>query len=203
MNQTQDSHLIIFCKNPILGQCKTRLAASIGPEKALRVYKFLMQHTANITKQVAVKRFVYYSEKSEPNDAFDPEVFNKEVQCGDNLGSRMANALNTAFDHGAKKAIVIGSDLYDLTPELILQAFKALDTHKTVIGPAQDGGYYLIGMTQMNSILFEDKNWGNSTVLRDTLSNLKSESPFLLPIKNDIDRIEDLYPEEVFKPLLK
>jgi glycosyltransferase A (GT-A) superfamily protein (DUF2064 family) len=93
--------------------------------------------------------------------------------------------------------------LYDLTPELILQAFKALDTHKTVIGPAQDGGYYLIGMTQMNSILFEDKNWGNSTVLRDTLSNLKSESPFLLPIKNDIDRIEDLYPEEVFKPLLK
>lgn len=203
MKQTRENHLIIFCKNPILGQCKTRLAASIGAEKTLGVYKFLLEHTAKITKDVSAKRVVYYSNFIEPQDTFDPKVFDKQVQQGKDLGARMADALNTAFANGAKKAMVIGSDLYDLTPELIHQAFNSLDTHKTVLGPARDGGYYLIGMTQMNSALFENKNWGSSTVLSDTLSNLKPDSPFLLPIKNDIDQVEDLYPEEVFNPLIK
>lgn len=203
MKQTRENHLIIFCKNPILGQCKTRLAASIGAEKALRVYKFLLEHTAKMTQDVSAKRVVYYSNFIEPQDTFDPKVFDKQVQQGKDLGARMAHALNTAFANGAKKAMVIGSDLYDLTPELIHQAFNSLDTHKTVLGPARDGGYYLIGMTQMNSALFENKNWGSSTVLSDTLSNLKPDSPFLLPIKNDIDQVEDLYPEEVFNPLIK
>lgn len=203
MNQTRENHLIIFCKNPILGQCKTRLAARIGPEKALAVYKFLLEHTAKITAEVPAKRVVFYSNYLEPQDAFDPKVFDKDVQQGDDLGARMVNAINTALTNGAKKAIVIGSDLYDLTPELIVQAFDRLDTHKTVIGPARDGGYYLIGMTHMNPDLFENKIWGSATVLTDTLINLKPDSPFLLPIKNDIDQFEDLYPEEVFNPLIK
>lgn len=202
MNQTSTNYLIIFCKNPVLGRCKTRLAASIGPEKALAVYHFLLDHTAQITRQVTAKRIVFYSQEILHNDAFDAQYFYKDQQEGVDLGERMANALEKSFAHGAKKALIIGSDLYDITPELIEQAFEALETHETVIGPAKDGGYYLIGMRTLNSEVFKGKNWGTSSVLSDTLSNLNTSLTCLLPEKNDIDQIEDLYPEEIFKPLI-
>lgn len=202
MHKDAKNHLIIFCKNPILGQCKTRLAASIGPEKALNVYEFLMNHTAKITRELSVKRIVYYSQQIVQNDFFDPNHFEKALQRGDDLGARMAHALEQSFAQGAEKAMVIGSDLFDISAELIQQAFQALNTHQTVIGPAKDGGYYLIGMTQFNAEVFRNKNWGSPSVFSDTLSNLKPNLPFLLPEKNDIDTIEDLHPEEIFKPLI-
>ena len=202
MHKDAKNHLIIFCKNPILGQCKTRLAASIGPEKALNVYEFLLNHTAKITSELSVKRIVYYSQQIVQNDFFDPNHFEKALQRGDDLGARMAHAIEQSFAQGAKKAMVIGSDLFDISAELIQQAFQALNTHQTVIGPAKDGGYYLIGMTQFNAEVFCNKNWGSPSVFSDTLSNLKPNLPFLLPEKNDIDTIEDLHPEEIFKPLI-
>ena len=202
MNPSSTNHLIIFCKNPVLGQCKTRLAATIGAEKALAVYQFLLEHTAKVTTQVTAKRIVFYSHQIVQNDHFDPAHFHKDHQRGADLGERMANALKTSFAQGAKKAIIIGSDLYDINPELIDQAFTALDHYKTVIGPAKDGGYYLIGMTQMNSELFKNKNWSSSSVFNDTLINLKPKLPFLLTEKNDIDELEDLHPEAIFKPLI-
>lgn len=202
MHKDAKNHLIIFCKNPILGQCKTRLAASIGPEKALNVYEFLLNHTAKITSELSVKRIVYYSQQIVQNDFFDPNHFEKALQRGDDLGARMAHALEQSFAQGAEKAMVIGSDLFDISAELIQQAFQALNTHQTVMGPAKDGGYYLIGMTQFNAEVFRNKNWGSPSVFSDTLSNLKPDLPFLLPEKNDIDTIEDLHPEEIFKPLI-
>lgn len=202
MHKDAKNHLIIFCKNAILGQCKTRLAASIGPEKALNVYEFLLNHTAKITRELSVKRIVYYSQQIVQNDFFDPNHFEKALQRGDDLGARMAHALEQSFAQGAEKAMVIGSDLFDISAELIQQAFQALNTHQTVIGPAKDGGYYLIGMTQFNAEVFRNKNWGSPSVFSDTLSNLKPDLPFLLPEKNDIDTIEDLHPEEIFKPLI-
>lgn len=202
MNQTSTNHLIIFCKNPVLGQCKTRLAASIGPEKALTVYQFLLSHTAKVTSKVSAKRIVFYSQEPIDDDAFDPRYFDKDCQEGVDLGERMANALQKSFTNGAKKAIIIGSDLYDISPEIIDRGFEALDTHETVIGPAMDGGYYLIGMTALNSKVFSGKNWSTSSVLQDTLSNLNPDLTFLLPEKNDIDQEEDLYPEAIFKPLI-
>jgi rSAM/selenodomain-associated transferase 1 len=202
MHKDAKNHLIIFCKNPILGQCKTRLAASIGPEKALNVYEFLLYHTAKITSELSVKRIVYYSQQIVQNDFFDPNHFEKALQRGDDLGARMAHALEQSFAQGAQKVLIIGSDLYDISAELIQRAFQALNTHQTVIGPAKDGGYYLIGMTQFNAEVFRNKNWGSPSVFSDTLSNLKPDLPFLLPEKNDIDTIEDLHPEEIFKPLI-
>jgi rSAM/selenodomain-associated transferase 1 len=202
MNQSSTNHLIIFCKNPVLGRCKTRLAASIGPEKALAVYQFLLSHTAKVTSKVSAKRIVFYSHEPIDDDDFDPRYFNKDVQEGDDLGERMANALRKSFANGAKKVIIIGSDLYDISSELIEQGFEALDTHQTVIGPAKDGGYYLIGMNGTNPEVFKGKNWGTSSVLQDTLSNLNPDLTFLLDEKNDIDQLEDLHPEEIFKPLI-
>ncbi len=114
----------------------------------------------------------------------------------------MANALRKSFANGAKKVIIIGSDLYDISSELIEQGFEALETHQTVIGPAKDGGYYLIGMNGTNPEVFKGKNWGTSSVLQDTLSNLNPDLTFLLDEKNDIDQLEDLHPEEIFKPLI-
>ncbi len=185
-----------------MGRCKTRLAASIGPEKALAVYQFLLSHTAKVTSKVSAKRIVFYSHEPIDDDDFDPRYFNKDVQEGDDLGERMANALRKSFANGAKKVIIIGSDLYDISSELIEQGFEALDTHQTVIGPAKDGGYYLIGMNGTNPEVFKGKNWGTSSVLQDTLSNLNPDLTFLLDEKNDIDQLEDLHPEEIFKPLI-
>ena len=202
MNQPSTNHLIIFCKNPVLGRCKTRLAASIGPEKALAVYRFLLAHTAQVARQVSAKRIVFYSQEPIDDDVFDSRYFHKDGQEGDDLGERMANALRKSFANGAKKVIIIGSDLYDISSELIEQGFEALETHQTVIGPAKDGGYYLIGMNGTNSEVFKGKNWGTSSVLQDTLSNLSPNLTFLLDEKNDIDQLEDLHPEEIFKPLI-
>ena len=203
MNTITDHHLVIFCKNPSLGHCKTRLARSIGPENALRVYQILLQHTANVMAQVPARRTVFYSQHIEHKDCFDPQYFHKDCQSGSDLGTRMRHALNNAFLLGAKKAVLVGSDLYDVSPELIQMAFDELDTHETVIGPAQDGGYYLIGMRTLNTDLFKNKDWGTDTVLTDTLHILNPDLTSLLPEKNDIDTIDDLSGEELFKPFIK
>ena len=200
---TASKHLLIFCKNPVLGQCKTRLAASIGAEKALAVYEFLLTHTAKITAKVQAKRVVHYSNYIQTQDAFSDTIFNKAVQSGSDLGQRMAHALEEAFDQGATKAILIGSDLYDLSAALIESAFEALNDHDAVIGPASDGGYYLIGMNQPISEIFNNKYWGTPSVLSDTLTNLTPYKTAILVEKNDIDTLSDLESYDVFKALIR
>ena len=200
---TASKHLLIFCKNPVLGQCKTRLAASIGAEKALAVYEFLLIHTAKITAKVQAKRVVHYSNYIQTQDAFSDTIFNKAVQSGSDLGQRMAHALEEAFDQGATKAILIGSDLYDLSAALLESAFEVLNDHDAVIGPASDGGYYLIGMNRPISEIFNNKNWGTPSVLSDTLTNLTPHKTAILVEKNDIDTLPDLEPYDVFKALIR
>ena len=141
-----ENALIIFTRNPELGKCKTRLAKSIGDENALEIYKFLLQHTANVAKEVTADKFVFYSENIIENDIWETSVFNKELQNGLDLGERMQNAFSLLFSKGYKKVLIIGSDLYDLEANLVNNAYKNLNEHDVVIGPAEDGGYYLLGM---------------------------------------------------------
>lgn len=195
--------LLIFTRNPILGQCKTRLAASIGDQSALEIYKFLLLHTQKITKGLGVTKQVCYSDYLGENDIWDIQGYHKTVQTGNGLGERMANAFRQGFKQDYKKIIIIGSDMYDLKEEDLKEAFAALETHDYVVGPALDGGYYLLGMTNFNPSLFKDKPWGTDTVLEKTLKDLKMEKYFLMTPKNDIDRYEDIKDLEVFKPFLK
>ena len=195
--------LLIFTRNPELGKCKTRLAAKVGDEAALEVYKFLLEHTVSITKDVPSDKQVYYSEEIWDKDIWDHSIFEKRLQVGDDLGQRMRNAFQDGFDAGYEKIIIIGSDMYDLDSETLELALERLDDHDFVIGPALDGGYYLLGMKSLEPALFENKNWGTSTVLSDTLGDVSEHKVHLFPKKNDVDHYEDIKDIEVFQPFLK
>lgn len=184
--------LIIFTRNPELGQCKTRLAKTIGDENALKVYFHLLQHTRQAVTRVDVDRYVFYSEKIIQNDMWDADLFQKKIQQGDKLGQRMNHAFEELFNLGYSKVCIIGSDLLDLKQHIMEEAFLKLETHDIVLGPAFDGGYYLLGMKKLHSQVFEKKDWGTSSVLNDTLNDLQRDDVFLLKELNDIDTFEDM-----------
>jgi len=195
--------LLIFTRNPELGKVKTRLAQGVGNENALEIYKFLLNHTKNVVTQVHCTRRVGYSVKIRENDIWDATVFEKFQQEGEDLGIRMHNAFRQGFEDGYKNIIIIGSDLYDLTPHHINDAFTALENNEFVIGPAQDGGYYLLGMNTIHKEVFYNKDWGTDTVLASTLNDIKEKKVLQLEILNDIDFAEDLKPYPIFKKYIK
>lgn len=195
--------LIIFTRNPELGKCKTRLAKTLGDQSALDIYKYLLQHTANVSKKVNADRFVFYSEKINENDIWSNNHFNKKLQKGNDLGERMHNAFKTLFDSGYKKAVIIGSDLLDLNAEIIENAISNLNQHDVVLGPAKDGGYYLLGSKTLYPALFKNKAWGTETVRKDTLQDLKNSTVYMLKELNDIDTFEDMKHYNQLKPLYK
>ena len=189
---TSENGLIIFTRNPELGQCKTRLAKTIGDESALKIYRYLLQHTAKVSESIRADKFVFYSEHIKKNDLWYDDVFKKKLQYGDDLGSRMENAFSELFSLGYKNVIIIGSDLLELKSEDITHAFDVLKHHDIIIGPSKDGGYYLLGMKRIHENIFKNKVWGTETVLKDTLKDLQNNDVELLKELNDIDTFEDL-----------
>lgn len=188
----QKNLIITFTRNPELGKVKTRLAKTIGNTFALAIYKKLLEHTESVLKPLTCDKAVYYSVKIRDNDIWDNTIYQKHQQNGNDLGERMANAFKHGFDSNYQKIVIIGSDLYDLKTAQINQAFEALENNDVVLGPAEDGGYYLLGMKQLHAKLFQNKNWGTSSVLKETLDNLEQESVFLLDTLNDIDVYSDI-----------
>ncbi|WP_437369955.1 TIGR04282 family arsenosugar biosynthesis glycosyltransferase [Maribacter litoralis] len=195
--------LLIFTRNPELGKGKRRLAATIGDQAAFNIYKFLLDHTVTITKNLYAEKQVYYSEEIWEDDIWDNKKFAKKLQTGDDLGERMANAFQEGFQKEYQKIIIIGSDMLDLSQEDLEAAFKALEKNDFVIGPAEDGGYYLLGMKKFMPELFKNKSWGTETVLKDTLADLENETTALLETKNDVDYYEDIKDIDAFAPFLK
>lgn len=195
--------LILFTRNPQLGKCKTRLAKTIGDAAALEIYKFLLQHTYSITKGLNCSKIVYYSEAVTQHDIWDPNSYKKAVQKGKDLGEKMYNAFKEGFDAGYENIIIIGSDMYDLVENDIQHAFDCLVENEFVLGPAKDGGYYLLGMKSLqNKRMFTDKSWGTATVLNDTLQDLQNQRVILLSERNDIDVYEDIKDITIFKKFL-
>lgn len=192
--QSATNALIIFTRNPELGKCKTRLAKTVGNEAALNIYKYLLEHTANISKDLKADKYVFYSENIKKDDLWKNDIFCKKLQFGHDLGARMENAFLELFQLGYEKTIIIGSDLLDLTTEHITEAFQTLSNHDIVIGPAKDGGYYLLGMKNIHSKIFKNKDWGTSSVLKNTLNDIQNSTFSLLDELNDIDTFEDIKP---------
>jgi uncharacterized protein len=188
------NHLIIFIKNPVLGSVKTRLAATVGAERALEVYGRLLSITREAAIGVQSERHLYYADTLELEDDWDSSSFQKRLQRGDDLGERMHSAFADAFAKGAAKAVIIGSDCPDITSELINQAFAALGDSDVVIGPAVDGGYYLLGMNGLHPAFFNNKQWSTSSVLSATMADAERSGlrVHLLPTLNDIDDESDL-----------
>lgn len=186
--------LMIFVKNPEKGKVKTRLAKSVGDLEALLVYKKLLYYTVQVASGVPVSRQIWYSSFIDYKDSIDQGVFEKRLQEGDDLGARMKKAFARAFDEGFDRVLIIGSDCPGLTEEVILNAFNVLDSHQVVIGPSEDGGYYLLGMRKFIPDLFVDVNWSTETVYEKTVETVKNLglSYSTLPVLNDIDTAADL-----------
>ncbi|MCC7465002.1 MAG: TIGR04282 family arsenosugar biosynthesis glycosyltransferase [Saprospiraceae bacterium] len=185
--------LLIFIRNPILGQVKTRLAGTLGAAKALRIYHFLLEKTRQAALDCRAERQVYYSDFEDATDTWTSPDFIKKLQSPGDLGDRMAAAFEEAFSSGAHQVIIIGSDCPELDGDLLNQAFDAMEQADYVLGPASDGGYYLLGMKERNAGLFQDMIWSTNQVGAETLRRIaaKGQSVHVLRELTDVDTEED------------
>lgn len=192
MNAPEQPALIIFIKNPEKGKVKTRLAKTVGDDQALKIYKALMGHTRNLASQIQAKRHLFYSQYINEQDGWSKDLFVKDLQADGSLGEKMASAFQSVLANHSK-AIIIGSDCASLTTAIIEDAMQALDQHDFVIGPALDGGYYLLGMRNFEPSLFKDMPWSTEKVAQLTIERItaRGKTHFLLPALSDIDFEED------------
>ncbi|GAA4280746.1 TIGR04282 family arsenosugar biosynthesis glycosyltransferase [Gaetbulibacter aestuarii] len=190
--------IIVFVKNAVPGRVKTRLAKSIGDQAAFEVYESLVNLTKDTLVRLKHDKQVYFSETLESRGW---KGFEKHVQEGSDLGERMHKGFQKGFQDGYQRIILIGSDLPDINAKLIKKALEALNQNTLVFGPAHDGGYYLIGMSELQSQVFKNKAWSTSTLLESTLQELdnKNITYGLLETLNDIDTFEDLKKSSFYK----
>ena len=186
--------VIILTKNPALGKGKSRLAATIGNKKALIVFKELIKHTVSITKELDCDKWVQFSDHKYDNEFFDESIYSIQLQEGNGLGDRMRNAFMKAKDEGYEKIILIGSDCYQLTQKELEKGFKILDSTDFVFGPAEDGGYYLIGTRTTFTKVFDNKTWSTKTVLYEAIRDIENADLTFgeLATLSDVDYEEDL-----------
>jgi rSAM/selenodomain-associated transferase 1 len=186
----------LMLKFPEPGKVKTRLGKDIGPEAASSFYRQIAEHVINRTapKETGYKRIIFYTpEKKRPEFEkwLTGETLN--VQKGRDIGERMHNALEEMFEMGAEKAVVIGTDIPGLVKEIIDRAFFSLENADVVIGPAMDGGYYLIGMKSPHPELFSGITWSTEDVFKETVHRIeKNRLQFeVVDTLFDVDRLED------------
>ena len=190
--------IIVFVKNIKLGKVKTRLAKTIGDQGAFEVYKELVQITENATVTLLPDKRIYFSD-AVVNTKWKTDY--KTVQKGKDLGERMKNAFKKGFDDGYNRIVLIGSDLPDITANHIHLGLEKLKENDVVFGPAEDGGYYLIGLSKMQDSVFDNKPWSEPTLLTETLQELKENRVTFttLDTLNDIDTYEDLIASKFYQ----
>ena len=165
----------------------------MGDDIALDIYKRLLAHTHTITKSLKVDRYIFYADFINEKDLWEGGSFNKQLQSGNDLGERMHHAFDLLFNQGYKKVAIIGSDCYDLTTDLIEEAFLSLESSHTVVGPTFDGGYYLFGSGTLIPGVFHNKTWSTDAVFNDTIKSISEAgyNYYLLPKLSDVDNGED------------
>jgi len=185
--------LILFIRIPELGKVKTRLAKGLGDEKALAIYRELLRHTRDISRAVPARKLLYYTPFIPEKDEWPETEFDKraQAQSGD-LGLRMQEAFEDALQ-SSDRAVIIGSDCPLLTSDQIEQAFELLEEYPYVIGPATDGGYYLLGMRKPTPALFTHMPWSTDQVAKITQERIRDMGARCgrLPVLPDIDYAAD------------
>lgn len=186
--------LAVLTRNPVSGKVKSRLASAIGPEAALQVYRILRDYTAGVMKACKAEKAVFYSEVIPGNDCFLDSNTLAFLQDGHDFGDRMHHTFTTGFSLDFRCMVLIGTDCPDIDTGIIENAFAELENHDAVLGPARDGGFYLIGLKQERPELFTKRIWSHPQVLKETIDILdrNGASYFLLPELQDIDTFEDL-----------
>lgn len=197
--------LTVFAKHPRPGHSKSRLAATLGEEQAFSIANALLSDTLETVnsflaharpKQTAS---ISYTPNDEAVHRRFAEVSSKidcEPQIGDSLGDRLAICFENWFARGAENIIVIGTDCPTINADDLSNAFRLLENADVVLGPATDGGYYLVGLSSPQPRLFDDVDWSTADVLTQTASRIREQQLTLnlLPTKSDLDIREDLSP---------
>ena len=194
MSKRSATLLLIFVKHPVPGQTKTRLAASIGHEKALSIYRELLAYTLKVAQSTPYDKAVFYGNDLPEVDLWSEAGYPRFAQEGEDLGTRMQWAFEWGFAEGYSSVIIIGSDCPAITLDHLLEAKLVLSSKDFVMGPATDGGYYLLGMNTLFPPVFQHKSWSTDTVFTDTLKDLEAANLHvgLLPELSDVDTVEDL-----------
>ena len=205
-NQAQQSVIVLFTRYPQAGKVKTRLIKHLGPQGAADLHSRMTKQVINQLQPVleagSVQLQVYYcgGSKQETRTWLGSDIHLARQQ-GNDLGERMQYTFEQTWQQGTKKVLLIGSDCPRMNPSIITSGLKYLQQHDLVLGPASDGGYYLIGLParlkknkQDYDGLFQNIDWGTDQVLAQTLirAHKNNLSFALLPQLHDIDRPEDL-----------
>ena len=163
----------------------------------------MLEKTYQIAEIQGVKTKVYFTEESDYTDSFDVFPFGFQIE-GD-LGTKMKKAFQEEFDSGAERVVIIGTDCPDNSQENIIKAFEELVSNDFVIGPSGDGGYYLLGMTEMTNEFFSNKEWSGPDVFGKTVQDMKelNKTYCILDRIDDIDYLKDLESSKYFKSILK
>ena len=197
-----DTLVIVFCKNSLIGKVKTRLAKSIGGLNALKIHDLLVSKTISVLKQIENDVVVFHSDFIPNDNKWSFTKFQK-IQNGKDLGVRMKKAFEWGFEVGYQKICIIGTDLWTVEKKIFRETFIALKKIDIVFGPAKDGGYYLLGLKKINYSIFNLNSWGTSKVLDDSVKKIdNTETVCYLQELNDIDTEEDLNLHNDLKSLI-
>lgn len=191
--------MLIFLRFPRPGKVKTRLAQSLGEKRAVQFYNIcagtILSEISKLPEKV--ERYIFCADKTD-----EPEVrrwaglgFRFAVQEGEGLGQRLGNAFSSVFGNGVQKAVIVASDVPDLSADILNEAIRALDEHDIVIGPCYDGGYYLLGMKKLHHELFNGISWSTEQVYQQTLAVTRKSGLTVRQLQTliDIDTEADLH----------
>lgn len=176
----------MFMKEPLEGEVKTRLAQETSEKFAVSLYQCFLEDLLNVLTPFS---FVLYS-----NSSAEYNHHKVQVQQGEDLGKKMAHAFFMEFEKGYDNIVLIGSDSPQINGTLLQEALDSLSHKKCVIGPALDGGYYLIGFNKagFDASLFDGITWSTPSVLTQTLQKIHKDKVYLLKELNDVDTVEDM-----------
>jgi rSAM/selenodomain-associated transferase 2/rSAM/selenodomain-associated transferase 1 len=190
----QHNRVILFTRYPVPGQAKTRLIPCLGAKGAAELQKMMTEFAVKEVSRTGIPLQIRFDGGTHAQMRAWLGAGYAYVPQGDgDLGERMARAGAEAFAQGVKKVIIVGADCPDNRTANLLDAIKALDNASCVIGPAADGGYYLIGLREPRPDLFRDVAWGTASVLRQTIAKINA-CP-LLPVLGDVDEPGDIPPK--------
>ncbi|GAB4372939.1 MAG: TIGR04282 family arsenosugar biosynthesis glycosyltransferase [Calditrichia bacterium] len=192
-----DSLLIIFVKAPHTGLVKTRLLPQFSPEQASQLYRAMVEDLLTqfkLPRAFDVRLMYWPADSNNLIQSWVGTGWQVEPQIPGDLGEKMAAAFKKTLQEGYKKVLLIGSDVPLLNREIIETSFQFLESHDVVLGPSEDGGYYLVGMTTPRLEIFEGVAWSRDGVLSQTLKNARSHrySVYLLERLFDVDEYGDV-----------
>lgn len=202
---TVDCEILIFAKRPEAGRCKTRLAKDVGDADALLIYQALLAFTLKTVTETPYRKVLMIDPPEAVADAEEwaPGMDLYLSQSQGDLGARMSAAVSQAFARGAKKTLLLGCDCPQISKESVISTFTGLDRYDVILGPTVDGGYYLLGLKEDRSSLFQDIPWSTGEVFEKTLNILKFQTLSYISLNafSDVDTLEDFMRVRHLEPL--